>query len=172
MPAPTLRTDRLTLTPPAPADLDDEAAMWADPAVYAMIGGRAFTREEVWHRLLRYIGHWQVCGYGTWIVRTHDGAFAGSVGLMDSRRATEPGYEGTPEAGWALMPRAQGHGYALEAMRALLGWADAQGFARTVCIVDPANAASLRLADKLGYRRVTEATYRNAPTLLLERLGP
>lgn len=169
---PILHTDRLTLTPPSPADLDDEAAMWAEPAVYAHIGGRAFTREEVWHRLLRYVGHWQVCGYGTWIMRTSDGAFAGSVGLMDSRRATDPSFEGTPEAGWTLAPHAHGQGYALEAMQALLAWADAQGIARTVCIIDPGNAASLRLADKLGYRLVTEATYRDAPTLLFERIRP
>lgn len=169
MHAPTLHTARLTLTPPIPADLDDEAAMWAEPAVYAMIAGRAFTREEVWHRLLRYIGHWRVCGYGTLIVRTHDGAFAGSIGLMDSRRATEPSYEGTPEAGWTLAPHAHGQGYALEAMQALLAWADAQGVARTVCIIDPANTQSIKLAAKLGYTLLTEATYRDVPTLLFER---
>ncbi|HEU0066984.1 MAG TPA: GNAT family N-acetyltransferase [Sphingomonas sp.] len=169
MRAPILHTERLTLSPPAPADLEDEAVMWADPGVYAMIGGRAFSREEVWHRLLRYIGHWQVCGYGTWIVRETDtGGFAGSVGLMDSRRATEPSYEGTPEAGWAFSPAVHGRGYAREAMAALLGWGDRR-FARTVCIIDPANAPSIRLAEAIGYRPTTRATYRDTPTLLFER---
>jgi RimJ/RimL family protein N-acetyltransferase len=167
---PTLATDRLILSPPTPADLDDEAAMWAEPAVYAMIGGRALTREEVWQRLLRYIGHWQVCGYGTWVVRTRDrGRFVGSVGLMDSRRATMPSFEGTSEAGWALAPHAHGQGYAGEALAAMLAWADAQGIARTVCIVDPDNAPSIALAGKQGYRLVTKASYGEAPTLLFER---
>ncbi|HEX8483963.1 GNAT family N-acetyltransferase [Sphingomonas sp.] len=172
MTAPILHTDRLTLSPPTAADLDDEAAMWADPAVYAMIGGRAFSREEVWHRLLRYIGHWQVCGYGTWVVRTRDGRFAGSVGLMDSRRASDPSFEGTPEAGWAFAGSAHGNGYAREALTALFAWTDAQGIARTVCIIDPANAPSIRLAERLGHRLVTEATYRDTPTLLFERTRP
>lgn len=170
---PVLTTARLTLTGPDPADLPDLAAMWADPGVYAMIGGRAFTREEVWHRVLRHIGHWQVAGYGSWTVRDRaSGRIAGSFGLMDSRRDTVPSFEGTPEMGWALCSWAQGRGFAREALDAALGWADAQGIARTVCIIDPANAASIRLAGKAGYVPVSEATYRDAPTLLFERVSP
>jgi RimJ/RimL family protein N-acetyltransferase len=54
-------------------------------------------------------------------------------------------------------------------MAAALGWADAQGIARTVCIIDPANTASIGLAGKMGYVRIADATYRDAPTLLFER---
>jgi RimJ/RimL family protein N-acetyltransferase len=154
---------------PGPADLTESAAMWANPAVYAMIGGRVFTREEVWQRLLRYIGHWHVLGYGGWTVReTASGRLVGDVTLMDSRRSTEPSFEGTPEAGWVLAPWAHGRGFAREALVAMLGWADAR-IPRTVCIIDPANAPSIKLAGKLGYGLVTEATYKDAPTLLFER---
>lgn len=167
--APILTTARLTLAGHAPSDLEDCAAMWADPAVHAMIGGRAFTREEVWHRLLRYIGHWQAVGYGNWAIReTATGRFVGEAGLMDSRRATEPVFEGTPEMGWALCGWAQGRGFAKEALDAIFGWADAR-FDRTVCIIHPANAPSLRLAAKLGYRLMTEGAYRDAPTMIFER---
>lgn len=173
MPAPILRTARLTLTMPDPADLAESAAMWADPAVYAHIGGRAFTREEVWQRLLRYIGHWHALGYGGWTVReTASGRLAGDVTLMDSRRATIPSFEGTPEAGWVLAPWAHGRGFAREALTAMLGWADARNHARTVCIIAPANAPSIKLAGKLGYTPLTEAAYRDAPTLLFERPRP
>jgi RimJ/RimL family protein N-acetyltransferase len=167
-----LTTDRLVLTPPVPADLDDMVALWTDPAVYERLVGRAFSREEVWHRLLRYIGHWQVAGYGHWTVRTHaDGRFVGEVGIMDSRRDTAPRSEGVPEVGWALMGRAQGHGYAREALGALFGWADAR-LPRTVCIIDPANAASLRLATRVGYTVYAEGTYKDRATLFLERSAP
>jgi RimJ/RimL family protein N-acetyltransferase len=170
MVAPVLTTARLTLAGHVPGDLDGFAAMWADPAVYALIGGHAFTREEVWHRLLRYIGHWQAVGYGNWTIReTASGRLVGETGLMDSRRATVPVFEGTPEVGWALCSWAHGHGLAREALAAVLDWADAQGIARTVCIIDPANTPSLRLAARAGYRLVTRATYRDAPTLLFER---
>ena len=64
--APSLHTSRLILTLPAPADLNESAVTWAAPEVYGMIEGRIFTREEVWHRLLRNIGQWQAIGYGGW----------------------------------------------------------------------------------------------------------
>lgn len=144
--------------------------MWADAEVVRHIGGRTFTREEAWHRLLRYLGHWQVAGFGHWFVReTTTGMFCGEVGLMDSRRATEPLFEDTPEAGWAFVPRAQGKGLAREAVAAMLGWADGHGIARTVCIIDPAHTRSIQLAQTLGYQAAGEIRYRDAPILLFNR---
>ncbi len=173
MTPPVLASARLTLAGPDPADLPAFTAMWADPAVFAMIGGRAFTREEVWHRVLRTIGHWQVVGYGSWTIRERaSGRIAGSIGLMDSRRDTVPSFQGTPEMGWALCSWAHGQGFAREALDAALGWADAQGIARTVCIIDPANTASFRLAGRTGYVRVADAVYHDAPTVLFERRAP
>lgn len=170
MTAPVLVTPRLTLAAHDPADLAAFAAMWADPQVYAMTSGHAFTREEVWHRLLRYTGHWQLVGYGNWAVReTATGRIVGEIGLMDSRRATVPLFEGTPEMGWVLSPWAHGQGFAREGLAAALAWADAQGISRTVCIIDPANAPSIKLAGRVGYNLMTEATYRDAPSLLFER---
>ncbi|KQM64241.1 hypothetical protein ASE75_09620 [Sphingomonas sp. Leaf17] len=167
---PTIVTDRLTLSPYGPADLDDYAAMLADPVVCRHVGGRTFTREETWHRILRYIGHWQVVGHGNWAVRdTATGRYLGDVGLMDSRRATDPGYEGTLEAGWMFTTAAQGRGIAGEAVAAMLGWADGQGMARTVCIIAPGNAASIRLATRMGYALVAAGTYKAEPTLVFER---
>jgi len=171
MTPPTLTTARLVLTPPVPGDHDDMAALWADPAVYEAIVGRVFTREEVWHRLLRYIGHWQQCGYGHWTVReAAGGRYLGEVGIMDSRRETVPDFTGTPEVGWALAGHAHGHGYAAEALAALFGWADAR-LPRTVCIIDPGNAASLRLAARVGYTIYAEGRYRDRPTRFLHRIA-
>ena len=143
---PTLSTDRLILTPSEPTDLDDFTALNADPAVVGPIGTVVQTREQSWHRLLRYVGHWHALGYGNWTVRDRAGAFLGSVGLMDSRRDSVPSFEGAVEAGWAFMPAAHGRGYAREACAAMLAWADARGIARTVCIIAPDNASSLRLS--------------------------
>lgn len=170
--APTLRTARLRLDAHVADDLPALAAMWADPLVTRHIGGRPATREESWQRLLRYRGHWVLLPYGFWAIRdAQSGTLLGDAGLMDSRRATDPSFEGTPEVGWALASHAHGQGYAAEALGAILGWADAQGIARTVCIIDGGNARSIRLAERLGYRLVTEARYRDAPTLLFERLA-
>lgn len=168
-PTPVLTTQRLTLRGHRPDDLDALAAMWADPAVYAMIGGQPRSREEVWIRLLRSIGCWTVFGYGAWVVCDRaSGAVLGDIGLLESRRAIEPALT-VPEVGWALGPAAQGRGYAGEAMAAVLDWADAQGTARTCCIIDPGNAASIRLAGKLGYAAPVEGRYHARPILIFHR---
>ena len=145
--------------------------MWGDPAVYDMIGGKPFSREESWQRLLRYIGHWPTAGYGTWTIReTATSHFVGEIGLMDSRRATEPSFEGTPEAGWALASWAHRRGFAGEALGAMLAWADGASMDRTVCIVAPTNLASIRLASRWGYRTIAQACYRGSTVDLYERV--
>ena len=171
--APTLVTPRLTLSGHAPDDLEDCAAMWADPRVYAMIGGQPRAREEVWIRLLRSVGQWTLFGYGSWIAReTATGRLIGELGMIEARRAIAPAIDGPgavgPEVGWTLTGAAQGQGYATEALAAIFAWADPR-IAATTCIIDPANAPSIRLAERLGYRLRTQGTYRDAPILIFER---
>lgn len=167
--APILSTARLTLTGHTASDLEDCAAMWSDPRVYAMIGGQPRSREDVWIRLLRSIGQWTLFGYGSWIAReTATGHLIGELGLIEARRAIEPPIDATPEVGWTLTGDAQGKGYASEALAAILAWTDAR-IPSTTCIIDPANAASIRLADRLGYRLRTTGLYRDAPILILDR---
>ncbi|MEG8018631.1 GNAT family N-acetyltransferase [Sphingomonas sp. LR55] len=166
--APTLTTARLTLTGHAATDLEDCAAMWADPRVYAMIGGQPRSREDVWIRLLRAIGQWTLFGYGSWVARDAAGRLIGELGLMEARRAIEPQIDAAPEVGWTLTGDAQGQGYASEALAAILAWTDAR-IPATTCIIDPANAPSIRLAERLGYRLRTQGTYRDAPILIFDR---
>ncbi|WP_375402800.1 GNAT family N-acetyltransferase [uncultured Sphingomonas sp.] len=170
MTAPILHTARLMLAPHTPADLEEMAAIWADPRVTEHIGGRPLSREECWRNIQRYVGHWTLFGWSYFAVReAATGAFLGEVGLMDSRRDTRPSFEGTPEAGWAFAPAAHGRGYAREAVAALLAWADGQGIARTVCIIDHANIRSVRLAEAVGFRPAGEVDYRERRTRLFER---
>lgn len=67
-----------------------------------------------------------------------------------------------------LAPWCHGRGYATEAMRAVLAWSDAT-HPRTVCIIDPGNTASLRVADKLDYREVVRADYHGGKVIVFER---
>lgn len=169
MSAPTLTTDRLTLRGHHPDDLDALAAMWAEPGVYAMIGGKPRAREEVWIRLLRSIGQWAAFGYGAWVACDRvTGAVLGDIGLLESRRAIVPPLT-APETGWTLVPAAHGKGYANEAMRAVLDWADGQGLARTCCIIDPGNVASIRLAEKLGYGAPVDGVYQDRRIRIFHR---
>lgn len=168
---PVLLTPRLELRGHLEEDLPDCAAMWADPEVTRYVGGRPFTEEEVWARILRYVGHWAMTGFGYWaIVERESGRFVGEAGLGDGRRAIDPPWGRTPEVGWALARRAQGKGLATEAVRAVLAWADANlPESRTVCMIEPANLASLRVADKLGYCMYARSSYAGESMVLLER---
>ena len=165
---PMLTTARLTLTGHTASDLEDCAAMWSDPRVYAMIGGQPRSREDVWIRLLRAIGQWTLFGYGTWVARDTAGRLIGELGLMETRRAITPSIDAAPEIGWTLAGDAHGQGYASEALAAILAWTDAR-IPSTTCIIDPANAASIRLAERLGYRLRTTGIYRDAPILIFDR---
>ncbi|MDO9488097.1 MAG: GNAT family N-acetyltransferase [Sphingomonadaceae bacterium] len=167
---PTLVTPRLTLRAHAVADFAESAAMWADEGVTRFIGGRPFTPEECWQRLLRYGGLWVLLGFGYWAVReTTTGRFVGEVGFGNFRRELDPPFGDIPEIGWALSPRAQGQGYAAEAVEAAVGWADAQRFDRTVCLISPDNRASIRVAERAGYLEYARTDFKGSPTLLFER---
>jgi RimJ/RimL family protein N-acetyltransferase len=169
---PTLTTPRLILRAHTRDDFSDSHAMWSDPEVTRYIGGKPSTREEVWARLLRYAGHWAMLGYGYWVVcEKESGRFVGEVGFADYQRDIEPSLAGTPEIGWALSPALHGHGYATEAVRAALNWADETWpDAETACIVAPENEASLRVAHKVGYREYLRTTYKGQPTVMLRRV--
>lgn len=171
MTGPVLTTQRLTLTPIALTDFDDLKALWAEPAFNRHITGRALSEEEVWFRLLRDIGHWSQLGHGNWTMRlTGTGAYVGQVGVLDLRRAIVPAMD-APEVGWGLHPDFHGRGLAREGLAAALDWADTVlGAPRTVCMIGPENAASLKLATRVGYAPYAEGTYHGQPTTLLERV--
>jgi RimJ/RimL family protein N-acetyltransferase len=171
MPAPTLETERLILRGHTPDDFSDSAAMWGDPEVTRYIGGRPFSGEETWHRLLRYAGHWTLLGFGYWVVREKtSGRFAGEVGFADMKRPLEPSFDGAPEIGWVLAPWSHGRGYALEAVSAIIKWGEQHfGPTRTVCLINPDNERSIRLAAKCGYHEYARTTYHGGPTILFER---
>lgn len=168
----TLTTPRLILRPHRLDDFDDSFALWRDDNVARFIGGRPSTREEVWSRLLRYAGHWTLLGFGYFVVHEREsGRFIGEAGLADFHRELEPGFGDTPECGWAFIPSAHGKGYATESVNAILAWRDAalQG-TRTVCLVAPDNRASIRVAEKTGFRPYAEAAYKGNPSVLMERI--
>lgn len=166
---PVLETARLTLRGPRAGDLDDSLSLWSDPQVVRHIGGKPSGREDVWARVLRYIGHWAVAGYGFWQVRERaTDRFVGEVGLADFQRDLAFSFDGAPETGWVLAPWSHGKGYATEAMTAVLAWS-AAAHPRTVCIIDHDNLASLRVAAKLGYREIGRADYKAAEVIVFER---
>ncbi len=111
-------------------------------------------------------------GFGYWALEEKaSGRLAGQVGFGDFRRDIKPSIEGVPEIGWVLAPWSQGQGYATEAVKAALGWLEANfgESCRSVCLIAPENLASLRVAEKCGYREYLRTRYHDGPAVLLER---
>jgi|SRR5271154_1194917 len=168
---PVLETERLKLRGHWLDDFKHSAAMWADPKVTQYTTGKPLSEEECWTRLLRYVGHWSLLGFGYWVAEEKaTGNFVGEIGFADYKRDLEPSLKGTPEIGWALASHAHGKGYATEAVRAAVAWGDAHfESARTACIISPENFASVRVAVKCGYREFTHATYKGRTTIMYIR---
>jgi RimJ/RimL family protein N-acetyltransferase len=168
---PVLETERLKLRGHRLDDFDNCAAMWADPVVTRYLGCKPLSEEEAWARLLRYIGHWSLLGFGYWVAEEKGtGNFVGEIGFADYKREVEPSLKGVPESGWVLASAAHGKGYATEAARAIVEWGDRHfGGVPTACIIAPDNLASIRVAEKCGYRQSQAATYKGHPVLLFAR---
>ena len=169
--APTLETARLLLRPFLESDIEAQSRTMADPGVVRHLGGSPFSREESWRRLLCAPGLWNLLGYGYWAVVERDGgAYVGQIGFADFKRDLEPNIEGLPEMGWILAPEMHGKGDASEAVGAAIRWADKVLKApELTAIIDHANSASIRVAEKSGFSIREEARYRGAPILLFRR---
>lgn len=185
---PVIETDRLRLRGPRPLDFPDSLALWSDPVVTRFTSGKPLSGEEVWGRLLRYVGHWAWMGFGYWIVEEKEtGRFAGEVGFWDWKREIKPSLQGLPELGWVLSSRVHGQGYATEAAGAAIRWAHSHLRERTsssgdrglevsiapelhsawmTCIIHPENVPSIRVAEKSGFKELLHTTYLGEPTIV------
>jgi RimJ/RimL family protein N-acetyltransferase len=170
-PVPVIETERLRLRAHRADDYATCLAIWSDPEVVRHIGGRPFTSEEAWKRLLHYRGMWSLVGYGYWAVEEKaSGRYIGDIGHADLMRDLQPSLRGMLECGWVLSPQAHGKGYASEAVAAACAWADVHFPAqRLVCIISPENPASIRVAEKAGFSLWQSSTYHDSPTLVFRR---
>ncbi len=101
--------------------------------------------------------HREGTGFSFTIVEAATDQPIGHCGLwlreLDSGRAT---------AGFSLIAAARGRGLATDALHAVtaFGWT-VPGVRRIELSIEPSNAASLRTAERAGYRRVSETTSRH-----------
>jgi RimJ/RimL family protein N-acetyltransferase len=168
---PVIETPRLRLRGHRYSDLLPCVAMWSDPNVTKFISGRASTQQQTWSRLLTYIGHWALLGFGYWVIEDKASTeFVGEVGFADFQREIAPSMRDRPELGFALASRFHAKGYATESVRAVLSWSDKHlSYPNTVCLINPENLASLRVVQKCGYKLFERGLYNEQPTLFLSR---
>ena len=167
-----LKTARLTLVPHDPTHFEVYAAMWAKEPGHFLRSMAPMRPEDAWSRLLRFAGHWATLGYGLFLGFDSSGRLVGEAGFADFHRGLGSRFDGVPEGMWKIETDVQGHGFASEAMAAISVWLDeTHDLPRTVAMIDPGNAASIRVATKLGFIEMERTVYRDAPILLLERLS-
>ncbi len=145
MPGPTLETERLILRPPCAEDFAPWAAFMADPEAARFLGGPQ-PPAGAWRSLAMMAGSWVISGFGNFsVLEKASGRWIGRAGPWYPE-----GWPG-PEIGWAFDRSAWGNGYATEAARRCLAFAfDVLGWDRVVHPIDPANAASIAVARRLG----------------------
>ncbi|MBE7218205.1 MAG: GNAT family N-acetyltransferase [Caulobacteraceae bacterium] len=140
-----IETERLILRPPTIADFDAFAAMLADPVGMEHLGGPQ-PRAQAWRVLMTYAGAWALTGATMFLaVEKATGEPVGRIGPWFPE-----GWPG-PEVGWSLVPDRWGRGLATEGAAAAIDYAfDVLGWTEVVHTIQPANAPSIRVAERLG----------------------
>jgi len=121
--------------------------MGSDPLVMRYLGnGQVLDEHASWRSCAALLGHWVLRGYGQWVAEEKaTGTAIGRIGIYDP-----DGWPGL-EVGWSLAREHWGKGYATEGGAAALRYAfDVVDAARVVSLIQPDNAASIRVAEKLG----------------------
>lgn len=144
-----LRTPRLVLHPVDVAEAErivagrpDAGDRWAAdfPGAGDVLAVTALLRRTAEHGEQRPFGFYRV-------TRASDGRAVGGIGFKESPA------DGTVEIGYGLAPSARGHGYAAEAVAALLAVAARHGVHRVLADTDPENTASRRTLERAGFTR-------------------
>jgi len=151
---PSIETERLLLRKFRPDDLDDLAALFADPDVVRYVGdGCPVSRDEAERALYSTLRHWQEHGFGRWAVLDRQTLeFVGFGGLRS--------LFGTPEVVYHLAKACWAKGLATEIGQAALTFGfEQRGFDRIVAIAKPLNAASIHVMKKLGMHFEKNARY-------------
>lgn len=144
-----LATPRLRLRRFRDDDLDAWARITADAETMRFLGGgRSLSRADARASLGYMQAHWALRGYGLWAAEERaSGRLVGRMGLY--RPEGWPGLE----VGWLVERGRWGEGLATEGGGAVIDEAFGLGLdERLISAIQPANEASIRVAEKLGER--------------------
>jgi RimJ/RimL family protein N-acetyltransferase len=157
-----LETERLLLRMWREDDLKEYAKICADPEVMRFLGGKTFSLTESWRHMAFMIGHWQLRGYGHWVVEEKSsGRLLGRLGFLYP--VGWPGFE----IGWTLGREYWGKGYATEGARRALDYAFTElDRDHVISCIHPDNAASIRVAERLGEKLEGESEILGIPVLV------
>ena len=157
---PVIETERLLLRAPRLEDFEPFAAFLGSERSRYM--GGPVDRALAWRAFCHLVGHWPLRGYGPFVIE-REGRPIGSGGPWHPVDWPEV------EISYCLWdPAEEGRGHAREAMLAARAEAWSLGLRELVSYIMPPNAASIRLAERLGCSRDDRAQ-RPDPTDLVYR---
>ena len=146
-----IKTERLTLEPTSMAYLESTHRYASDlENTRFMFYLPNDTLEETEAFIRRSVEEWgkERPAYYEFVILSGDAQIGGASMYMLE--------DGSAELGWILDKRHWGNGYATEAARALIEWGrDSLGIKRFIAQCDSENAASSRVMERLGMRRVS-----------------
>lgn len=144
-----LETERLLLRHQVIEDLDDLWALYCDPEITKYIPDAPRSREEAQEELEWHMhGHPKYPELGLWAtIHKETGKFIGRCGLLpwtiDDVNEVEVAY--------TIARNYWGYGLGSEAAQAILKYGfEELHLSRMVCLIDPENKASQRVAEKMG----------------------
>lgn len=152
-------TERLMLRPPGPGDGPGYRALLMHPTIGEWLRPEPLQAFEpadgdVW--LEGDSRHWERFGFGPWaVVERGSGDYLGRVGLRWTEVGDRPGIEVL----WAIDPERHGEGFASEAAVAAFELAAELELDEVYAMILPSNAASLRVAEKIGMERTGEVAH-------------
>ncbi|MDF1856720.1 GNAT family N-acetyltransferase [Pseudooceanicola sp.] len=148
---PVIETKRLVLRGPEADDYPNFKSTFT--SYRARFMGGPLNPYETWMLYAAEIGHWQIRGYGMWMI--HDKRSDKPLGMAGGWK---PAQWPEAEIAWIIWPETAGRGYALEATHAARRYFyDTLGWAGAVSYLDPKNLDSIRLAERLGAKKDPEA---------------
>ena len=160
-----LETERLSLRRLLPGDLDDLYRLYSDPQIRRYFPEGVLSLDETKEELDWFLnGHPNHPELGLWAtIHKPTGRFIGRCGLLpwmiDGRAEVEVAY--------LLDKTFWGQGLASEAAQAIAMYAFTQlGLTRLICLIDPHNGASIRVATKIGMTFERSAEDEKGPFLI------
>jgi ribosomal-protein-alanine N-acetyltransferase len=148
-----LETERLLFRPLTQADLDDLAALYADPDVMRYLGGPR-SKEEVQRVLNEYIREFQIYGHSFFAtILKEDQRFIGHCGLLHQ----EVEEQQEVELAYVLARPYWKQGLALEGAQALKDYGlQKLGLPQLISLIPPDNRASIHIAEKIGMQHTRD----------------
>lgn len=145
-----LRTARCLIRETIPEDVESFYQIYSHPAITEYMEGLYPEVEEERQYVRDYIEKvYTFFGFGVWtVIERESGAVIGRAGF-----SYRGGFD-EPELGFIIGVPWQRRGYAEEVCRAVLayGWS-ALEFRQVQALVEPENIPSVRLCEKLGFRK-------------------